>query len=78
MKTKFNNIGLEVPCNSHGQAVYYLGPGRTSGPFIFINEKPPGIDASRGLKEKITDVYHLISNLSAKLAITLNRKYNPG
>jgi len=58
MKTKFNNIGLEVPCNSHGQAVYYLGPGRTSGPFIFINEKPP--------------------NLSAKLAITLNRKYNPG
>jgi len=34
MLKQLSNIGLEVSCNGNGQAVYYLGPGRTSGPFV--------------------------------------------
>jgi hypothetical protein len=42
MKTKLENIGLEVSCNGNGQAVYYLGPWRTSGPFVFERGKTTG------------------------------------
>jgi len=34
MLKQLSSIGLEVSCNGNGQAVYYLGPGRTSGPFV--------------------------------------------
>jgi hypothetical protein len=44
MKIKLNNIGLEVSCNGNGQTVYYLGPGRTSGPFVL---KEGGIISER-------------------------------
>ncbi len=34
MVKQLSNIRLEVSCIGNGQAVYYLGPGRTSGPFV--------------------------------------------
>jgi hypothetical protein len=47
MLKQLSNIGLEVSCNGNGQAVYYLGPGRTSGPFVLER----GLNIGKGVKK---------------------------